>query len=126
MERRRGGLVVRIDGALRFVPASVAVQVTALPSITRVPGSPDELFGIALHGGTIVPVLAAGEGRTQMIVCQWAGELVGVVGGDVVKAGIFELVGEREDAVRFEGELASLLDLGALCARVQAGGAPGG
>ena len=55
---KRGGVVVRVDGELRFLPAAVALKVTPTPKVTTVPGAPAELVGIALHEGTVVPVVA--------------------------------------------------------------------
>jgi len=113
MEGGRGGLVLRVDGELRFLPAALAARV-----------APD-LLGIAMHEGTIVPVVAIGSARAEMIVCQHAGELVGLLGGEVVRAGRFEPVEGRADLVRVDGERARQLDVGAIYARVQTGGRPG-
>jgi hypothetical protein len=114
------GLVVRLDGSLRFVPASVALRVTAAPRVTAVVGAPPELLGITLFSGVVIPVLALGEVRAEMIVCQCAGELVGVVGGHVVEAGAFDVVGERPDRVAYREETATLLDVPAFCSSVHA------
>ncbi len=121
MERgRRGGLLLRVDGALSFVPSSVAMHVAPAPRVTPVPSAPPELLGLAFHAGVILPVMAVGAARREMVVCQYAGELVGLVGGEVVKSGWFEVVADRPDAVEHAGERALPLDLAALCARVQA------
>jgi hypothetical protein len=60
-----------------------------------------------------------------MVVCQHAGELVGLVGGEVVRTGRFEAVADRADVVVVDGERVKLLDLPAVYARVQTGGRPG-
>jgi formylmethanofuran dehydrogenase subunit C len=124
MEGGRGGLVLRVDGELRFLPATLAAQVAPAPRVTAVPGAPADLLGIAMHEGTIVPVVAIGAARGDMVVCQYAGELVGLLGGEVVRAGRFEPVLGRADLVHVEGELARQLDVGALYARVQTRGRP--
>jgi hypothetical protein len=119
----RGGIVLRVDGALRFVPAAVAVAVAPAPRVTAVPGAPPDLLGIAMHEGTIVPVLAIGAARSEMLVCRHAGELLGLVGGEALRSGRFTLEGgERGDALTLDGELAQPLDVGALYARAQTGG----
>src|SRR5579862_2015850 len=97
--RRRGGLVLRIDGALSFVPSSVAVHVAPPPRVTPMPGAPPELLGVAFHAGVILPVVSVGATRREMVVCQYGGELVGVVGGEVVKSGWFDIDAARPDAV---------------------------
>ncbi|HEY8088382.1 MAG TPA: hypothetical protein VIF09_11070 [Polyangiaceae bacterium] len=122
---KRGGVVVRVDGELRFLPAAVALKVTPAPKVTTVPGAPPELVGIALHEGVVVPVMAVGAARGEMIVCQHAGELLGVVGGEVVGTGLFDVVSDRPDLVDVGGKHARPLDLATLYARVQAGTRPG-
>ncbi len=122
---RRGGVVLRVGDELRFVPASVAVRLAPAPRITPVPGAPPELLGIALHEGAIVPVVAVGEARDDMVVCQHAGELVGLVGGQVVKTGAFDTASERPDLVLLDGTPVRPLDVATLYARVQSGARPG-
>jgi hypothetical protein len=110
------GLLLRLDGALRFVPASVALHVAPAPRVTLVVGAPPELLGIALFSGVVIPVLAVGAARAEMIVCQCAGELVGVVGARVIEAGAFDVAGDR---AAYRDETATLLDVPAFCASVQ-------
>jgi hypothetical protein len=124
VEGARGGLVLRVDGELRFLPATLAARVAPAPRVTAVPGAPPDLLGIAMHEGTIVPVVAIGAARGEMVVCQHAGELVGLLGGEVVRSGRFEAVVGRADVVQIDGERARQLDVGALYARVQTGGRP--
>jgi hypothetical protein len=113
---KKGGLILRARGELLFVPAHVATSVAPPPRIARVIGAPPELLGIAVHEGEIVPVVSVGEARTVMVVCAHLGELLGVVGGEVLDAGMFD---EAPDGVRYGNEAARLLELGALYARVQ-------
>ena len=81
---RVGGLLLLVDGVLRFVPATVALRVASPPRVTPVPGTPATLIGVTLHEGVVVPVISIGSARTEMVVCQHGGELVGLVGGRVV------------------------------------------
>lgn len=122
---RRGGVLLRVDEVLCFIPASVALRVAPPPRVTAVPGSPPELFGITLYEGVIVPVIAIGSGRREMVVCQHAGELVGLVGGRVVQSGSFDLVPGRADRVMHEGQPAQLIDLTTVYGRVLASARPG-
>lgn len=122
---RRGGVLLWVDDALCFVPASVALRVVPPPRVTSIPGAPPELIGIALHEGIIVPVIAIGTARREMIVCQHAGELVGLLGGHVVQSGTFNLVAGRANRVMHEGQPAQLINLTAIYGRVLASARPG-
>jgi chemotaxis signal transduction protein len=116
---KRAGVVLRVDGALRFLPASAVLRMASTPPITGVPGGPPGLLGIALHDGAILPVVAIGSARHPMVVCQYSGELLGLVGAEVVRTGLFEVASVQPDAVEYEGRIASLLDLTALYGTVQ-------
>jgi chemotaxis signal transduction protein len=119
-ERRRvGGLLLRVDGVLRFVPAAVALRVAPPPRVTPVPGAPPELVGIAIHEGVIVPVLAIGAPRGEMIVCQHGGELLGLVGAEIVRTGSFDVAAARPDAILHQEQLVEPFDVAATYARVQ-------
>jgi hypothetical protein len=119
------GLVLRVDGELRFVPAAIAVRIAPPPKVTPLPGAPPELVGVALHEGTVVPVVAIGLGRGSMLICVHDGELVGVVGGEVVRAGSFCVSADRPDVVDYEGRGVPALDIAAICARVQSSAGAG-
>jgi CheW-like protein len=114
---RRGGILVRVAGELRFLPVAHAVRISSPPRITPVPGSPDALLGITLYEGLIVPVLSIGPARGEMIVCQHAGEVLGLVGGEIVQTGTFDADG---DGVTIDDRPARALDLSAIYARVHA------
>jgi hypothetical protein len=81
--------------------------------------------GIAVHEGAVVPVVAVGEARGDMLVCQHAGELVGIIGGEVVRTGSFDVVADRPELVLVDGVRARPLDIAAVYARIQAGSRPG-
>ena len=125
MDGQRGGVLLRVDGELRFLPGSVAVRVAPGVRVTAVPGAPPDLLGSAMHEGSVVPVVAIGAARGDMVVCQHAGELVGIVGGEVVKTGRFDLAEDRADIVVVEGQRVRQLDLAQVYARVQTGGRVG-
>ena len=115
-------MLVRLDGTLHFVPASVALAITTPPPIARVPGAPEALLGAALHDGDVVPVLAIGSARDAMLVCSYLGEKVGLLGASIVATGLYDVDPEAADAVRHQGETARTLDLAAIYARVQGEG----
>jgi hypothetical protein len=114
---RRGGILLRVDGALTFLAAADAVRISSTPRITPVPGAPPALLGVTLYEGTIVPVLSIGSARGEMIVCQHAGEVVGLLGGEIVKTGTFEAA---DGGVAVGDEHAPALDLAAIYAQVHA------
>jgi hypothetical protein len=122
---RRGGLVLKIGQDLRFLPASVALRVAPSPRITAVPGGPSELVGIAVHEGAVVPVISIGEARDEMVVCQHAGELVGLVGGQILQSGTFDVAPDHPDLVQVDGANVRPLDVAQLYARVQSGARSG-
>jgi hypothetical protein len=118
---KRGGVVVKQGGALRFLPASVVMRITACPPISRLPGTPKQLLGITHTGGEIVPVVGAdGESRrTPLLVCLYLGEPVGLLGCDIVSTGSFDVDPSTEGGVMFDGALARTLDLTAMFASLQ-------
>jgi hypothetical protein len=124
LRTRRGGVLVRVDGGLGFVPASIALRIAPSPRVTPIPAAPPELLGIAPYEGSIVPVILIGAARREMIICQHAGELVGLLGGEVVRSGTFDAVAGRVDLVEHEGQRAKLIDVPAIYARVQASARP--
>ena len=116
---RRGAVLLRIEGALRFVPASMVLRVAPSPRVTAVPGGPAELLGITTYEGTVVPVIAIGSARREMVVCQHAGEIVGLLGGEMVRTGTFDVVAGEPDSLEHEGERARIVDVAGAYARVQ-------
>jgi hypothetical protein len=115
----RGGIVLRAGGEVFFVPASVALRVAPWPRVTPVPGSPAGLSGMAMHEGAVIPVLAIGDARGEMVVVQHAGEVVGLVGAEVLRTGAFAIAPGRPDSVVHEDRPVRPLDIAAIYARVQ-------
>ena len=115
---RVGALLFRAGGEARFLPASVAVRVAAIPPLTKVPGAPPDLLGIALHEGGVVPVLSIGPAREEMIVCRSDGELVALLGGERFETGIFPTSADSPDVLEHDGSQYDLLDVGALVHRL--------
>ncbi len=132
-EQKRGGLLLRVEGALIFIPATTALRIAAHPEVVRVPGAPSELLGMAVNEGEILPVVAIGTERGPMVICVHASELVGLVGGSVIGAGIFPIEerGNGDEApssnadplgrVSFGGETARTLDIARIFGRIRGG-----
>lgn len=119
---KSGGLLLREGPRLYFLPASVAVRIDAMPAqVVRVPGGPGHLLGIATHEGEVLPVVTIGEDRSTMVVCRFAGELLGLVGAKVERTGFFEPSPADGGAVHYEGERAETIDLGEIYMALQGG-----
>jgi hypothetical protein len=114
---KQGGVVVRVEESLFFVPAASALRVAPFPQITRVPGAPEGLLGVALHEGEIIPVMSIGQAREAMLVCTYAGALLGLVGGHVAETGMFDLDLDGASVKCGDGR-ATVLDLAAVCAKL--------
>jgi len=111
-----GGILLRVSGTLVYVAAADAVKLAPIPHITRVPGAPEGLLGVALHEGEILPVVSIGGDRESMLVCTHAGAVLGIVGGSVVETGMFDATPDGT-SVRYGDETATVLDVASLCAK---------
>jgi hypothetical protein len=116
MQANQGGVVFRVANELFFLPATVAQRVVPVPKMGRIPGAPPDLCGLALVEGEMIPVVSLAEPRTAMLVVQYLGERLGIVGIDVVATGRFETT---HDHVLHSGEHARLFDVSAVVARVR-------
>lgn len=115
---RVGGLVLRVQGDLFFLPASHVEEIVPLPQITKLPGAPDELLGIALHRDVVLPVIAIDRARASAIVCTLAGERIALAGAEIVATGVFD-AGPGE-SVLVGGQVAQPFDLRTPYTKVQA------
>jgi chemotaxis signal transduction protein len=119
---QRSGTVFAIGDERWFLPAKVAMRVARVASVTKVPGAPPELVGIAHVEGEILPILAPrakAPSPARAVVCDHMGEHVGVAVDEILHAGLVDADPDLADAVRFEDRSVRTLDLAALCARVQ-------
>lgn len=129
----KGGVVFRVAEARYFLPATTASKVLPMPGVARVPGAADDLVGIALVEGEMIPVVDIGDEappsrravtpsrpRTDnrpMLVCTCLGERVGLVGLEVLATGLFET--NDDESVVHEGIPAPLFDVGAVIGRLR-------
>lgn len=116
-----GGVVFRRDEShLAFLPATIAMKVMPLPSIARVPGGPPELRGVAHVDGDMIAIVTAGTMTSDaMLVCAVLGELVGLVGIELVASGKFEAADAGD--VKIGSETARAFDVATLIAKVREG-----
>ncbi len=103
-----GAVLVRRGAVRAYVPASVARQVVAQPTVSRVPNSK---LGMSLVGGRIVSVVELGDASGALLVCELAGEAVALSGLYVERVGWFEF---DERGVEVDGEWVPALPLDAL------------
>ena len=134
-----GGVVFRVAESLFFLPASIASKVLPMPGVARVPGAPEELVGVALVEGEMVPVVAigpldargsrrpgngSGERRRAdnrpLLVCTFQGDRVGLVGLEIVATGQFDESGV-ENGVTHGGAVVGTFDVAAVVARLREG-----
>jgi hypothetical protein len=149
---QRGGVLLRVrlegdETALGFVPAEVAKKVTALSSLTPVPGAGPSVLGLALAEGTVVTVLdvsalarapaeghASGSeehperprgahdwivpGADRALLCQLGSFDVALTGGLVVATGLFDAAADH--GVVWHGEVVPLVDVRALYLHAEA------
>lgn len=122
------GIVFRIGDGAFFLPAAVADKLLPMPTVTRVPGGPPDLVGVALVDGETVPVVAVGDpervlrargarDNLPMLLCTHLGERIGLVGLDVIATGRFEASG-GEISWGDTDARARPFDLGALVAKL--------
>jgi chemotaxis signal transduction protein len=131
-----GGVVFRISEELFFLPAAIARKVLPMPGVARVPGAPQDLVGVALVEGQMVPVVAIGPLDTRgsrrpttgarrradnrpMLVCEYLGETVGLVGLEIVATGTFDAV-DAEQVVH-DGAPVALFDVASVVGRLREG-----
>jgi hypothetical protein len=117
MSAKLGAVLLRAGPNLVYVPAAVAVRLASIPPVTRIPGAPDGLLGVALHEGEIIPIISIGGARDSMLVCAVPGGLLGVVGAIPVATGIFDVAPDGV-SLRWAEETAAVLDPAAAFARM--------
>jgi hypothetical protein len=88
------GLLVRNQGELGFIPASMVRAIRYDFVVTPYPGSQ---LGMTLFAGRVIPVLDMGSDDRAVIVCEVNGELVGVRGLEPIQSGVFD--GDEHGAV---------------------------
>jgi hypothetical protein len=102
------GVVVRLNGELRFLPAQAVRRFVSPPSISDVSGTG---LTMALVQGHVLAIIAAGPRGSALTVCEVAGEHVGLLGPDPQEVGFFEAQG---CGVVYHGEAVPLLDVAEL------------
>lgn len=105
MPLSRAGVVVRLNGELRFLPAQSVRRFVPLPALSDVAGTG---LTMALVDGQVLAIIAVGARGTALTVCEVGAELVGLIGADPEAVGFFEADGSD---VSFQGARAAALDV---------------
>jgi hypothetical protein len=104
----RAGVVVRLNGDLRFLPAMSVRRFVPLPVLSDVAGTG---LTMALVDGQVLAIIAVGPRGSALTVCEVGAELVGLIGADPEAVGFFEAEGSD---VSFHGQRAAALDVAEL------------
>ncbi len=104
----RAGVVVRVGGELRFLPAHAVRRFVPPPTLSDVAGTG---LTMALVDGQVLAVIPVGPRGSALTVCDVGGELVGLLGAEPEAVGFFEAEGH---GVSYHGMRATALDVAAL------------
>ncbi len=104
----RAGVIVRLNGELRFLPSHSVRRFVPVPAISDVAGTG---LTMALVDGQVLAIIAVGPRGSALTVCEVGGELVGLLGADPEAVGFFEADG---DGVALHGLRAPALDVAEL------------
>lgn len=104
----RAGVVVRLNGELRFLSAHSVRRFVPPPAISDVSGTG---LTMALVDGQVLAIIAVGPRGSALTVCEVAGELVGLIGPEPLEVGFFAAEGA---GVSFHGRSAPALDVAEL------------
>ena len=107
------GLLVRRDGKLAFLPASIARSLLPLPRLTKIPW--DSVY-MALVGGEVVAVLELAEPSGVLVLCELEGQAVAVSGLRAEHVGLWPA---SELGVIVDGEQVPELDLASALTQFQ-------
>lgn len=102
------GLIVDRDGVRVFLPHGAVRALVRMPKIEPLPRAPRGVLGFALALGEVMVVVSVGPARTELVVCDWFGESLGIAGLSPVRAGTFA---EAPGGVLFEDRLTPTFDL---------------
>ncbi len=106
----RAGVIVQLEGALRFLPAQAVRRFLSPPRLSSVSGTG---LSMALVDGQVLAVIALGPRGTALTVCEVAGEQVGLLGAEPVEVGFFDADGS---GVSFRSVRVPALDVAELLA----------
>ena len=101
----RAGVIVRLQGELRFLSAHLVRRFVPPPTLSDVAGTG---LTMALVDGQVLAIIPVGPRGSALTVCEVGGELVGLLGADPEAVGFFET---SPEGVSFQGKSAPDLDL---------------
>lgn len=101
----RAGVVVRLNGELRFLSAHSVRRFVPPPAISDVSGTG---LTMGLVDGQVLAIIAVGARGSALTVCEVGGELVGLLGPEPQEVGFFDAEGS---GVSFHGRSVPALDV---------------
>lgn len=101
----RAGVVVRLNGELRFLAAHSVRRFVPLPVLSDVAGTG---LTMALVDGQVLAIIAVGPRGSALTVCEVGGELVGLIGADPEAVGFFDADGS---GAMYHGQRVMALDV---------------
>ena len=107
------GLLVKLGGRARIIPGDVAREVRRGSLVSRVPGSD---LHMTLVRGRVVPVIALGESTDSLVLCEITGEVVGLLGLEVIASGFLDA---SSSGLTESQPPAEMLDVAALVATLR-------
>jgi hypothetical protein len=102
------GVIVRLQGELRFLAAHWVRRFVPPPTLSDVAGTG---LTMALVDGQVLAIIAVGPRGSALTVCEVGGELVGLLGADPEEVGFFAAC---TGGVSFHGHVAAPLDVAEL------------
>ena len=102
VERSDAGSVAR-----SFLPMGAVRSIVRTPKLEPLLAAPSEIEGLGLVDGEVLLVIRVGAAHDPLLVCDWFGESIGLVGLVPLRSGVFE---EASGGIMFEEELISTFD----------------
>lgn len=102
------GLIAERAGKRTFLPSGAVRALTRMPKIEPLPRAPRGVLGLAVALGEVMLVVAVGAARTDLIICDWFGEALGIAGLTPVRVGVFP---DAPGGVTYEDQLTPTFDL---------------
>ncbi len=90
-----------------FLPMGAVRAIVRTPKLEPLPSAPPEIEGLGLVDGEVLLVVRVGATDDPLLVCDWFGESIGLVGLVPVQSGTFE---EAPGGILYEDGLISTFD----------------
>lgn len=102
------GLIADRDGERTFLPNGAVRALVRMPKVEPLPRAPAGVLGYTMALGEVMLVIGVGASRTELVVCDWFGEALGLAGLVPLRTGTFP---EAEGGVMVDDEFIKTFDL---------------